>query len=193
MAGRKLKLYINAESTRRVNSGNGEVTRPLTLHVGETVIFRVTLFKDDSSAYPVDTGSVYKMLIDDTHLVTHDPLVTILDEHFNVSGHWDEIDESNGRISARCSLTTTELNQAFTDERSRTMHLALWSLPPSGGWHVLGSFDVTMANPPGNPSSPSAAAGETFVTTDILSQYIEQRSDGTVLLKDINGNVVQSW
>lgn len=194
---REIEIWINVETGKRVSSSGGIDPNKFILSRGTQIMWKVNLINTDLSTYALPSNVSLLFGIDDQFTIDHADLVLSHNDQFNVSGDWDNVSLPDGRFSARADLNTTELKASFSSDTpvkaEKDMWCCFWAQPAGGEYFLLSQFKVTMENVAVDPTSPAPTPEASYLTNDSFDAVLELAADGSVKLRNINGDVMQTW
>lgn len=112
MNARHIDLYLNTETGRIVYGFEpwAEITRPDELpqiYNGETVVLCVNCIDSTGQPVPLNAADTFEAAIDTNYLHTDELMAYSAADQVDISGDWDQIDRTAGRISIRIDAATT--------------------------------------------------------------------------------------
>jgi hypothetical protein len=185
---RIINLEINAETSTPGVIVNA-VWKPLpaqNLFRATQILFRAELLLEDSvTPFAVEAGTAFLFGIDDAYTLDKTDLVVSLNDQFNVSDDWDDIDLASGKICWRCDMTSTTLRDSLAAAPSKNMYAALWMCPPGESYTLLAHWGITVRNVAVDPTTATVQQGISYVTADaltaVLDQYLKKHEDGAAV------------
>ncbi len=193
-----IDIYVNTAECERVISADDfhPPQDSLEMFRGSQYLLRFHLLDGDGNQYAVPESATFLFGIDTVFDPDHDDVVTSNNDEFDVTGDWTEINRSEGKISCRVNMNTTDLKTALGSSERMNGYVGLWMTPSGGTPTLLWHEKIILKNIAVDPLSPSANPGPTYVTTDMLSAIIEQATEGgvgVVRIKFPDGSTAEFW
>jgi hypothetical protein len=142
--------------------------------------------KGDTQFKP-DVGASWYFVIGETFSATASTaLVTTLNDQFNITSDWTELDIANGKICWRVNTSSTELKTAMATTPTKEMYAEIWYTAPGGTLSLLCQFRINVGN-------IIADGNTTFAVPTYSSGILRYDTNGDILLCRQDGSVAQKW
>ena len=168
---RKIDLYVNVPRSQETDSAGNIRTNPIRFFNQEHVLLRIHLLDAAGAAYPLDTGLVCLLGLDNSFAADHADPAVALNAAF-VPADWigdDGWSLASGRICARLNLATSEMNTAMGAGAEKKFWLCLWAGLANEPPMLVFQIQIAVTNVSVRPSAPEPVEGGTYVTTDMLA------------------------
>lgn len=140
-------IEVNLDlSKQRFVDSNGFNIAPIQLFTNSQVVFRVSVFEDNTLTTPVDlSGESLLWGIDSSYITQHPDLIVVTS--FQDTNDWSEADLVTGKICWRVNLGDGNLLAFMGDNKSKTVYSDLWVLANDPQPAILlHALDITINN-----------------------------------------------